>query len=183
MARKSTVAVLPEEVVAEVNRLIRDGCTIDEILRALAPLGIADVSRSAMGRYVKSARESMEKYRQAQEVAKVWVDRMETEPNGDVARLMPEMLRALAFQTMSSMGESDDSTSAQELMFLAKALKDVSSASKLNVDIELKMREVRAQAHKDALAKAAKVVGETARAQGMDDAQADFWMKKVLGIR
>ncbi|CAG0909845.1 unnamed protein product, partial [Darwinula stevensoni] len=69
MGRKSTVAVLPEEVVTQINRLIRDGCTIDEILRALAPLG-AEVSRSAMGRYVKSARESMEKYRQAQEVAK-----------------------------------------------------------------------------------------------------------------
>lgn len=182
MARKSTVAVLPEEVVAEVNRLIRDGCTIDEILRALAPLG-AEVSRSAMGRYVKSARESMEKYRQAQEVAKVWIDRLETEPNGDVARLMPEMLRALAFQTMSSMGESEDATTAQELMFLAKALKDLSGASKLNVDIELKMRQVRAEARKAAIDEAAAVVGETARAQGMDEAQAEFWMKKVLGVR
>lgn len=150
MGRKSTVAVLDESIVSEVNRLIRDGCTIDEILRALQPLG-AEVSRSAMGRYVKSARESMEKYRQAQEVAKVWVDKLETEPTGDVARLLPEMLRAVAFQTLSNMGEADDAIGPQELMFLAKALKDLSGASATNVSIELKMREIRAKAQRELL--------------------------------
>lgn len=177
MGRKSTVAVLPEEIVAEVNRLIREGCTIDEILRALQPLG-ASVSRSALGRYVKSARESMEKYRQGQEVAKVWLDKLESEPNGDVARLLPEMLRAVAFQTLSTMGESNEPVGSQELMFLAKALKDLSGANKLNVDIELKMREVR----KKAIAEAAEAVGDTARAQGMSEEQVEFWRKRVLGI-
>lgn len=180
MARKSTVAVLPEEVVAEVNRLIRDGCTIDEILRALAPLG-AEVSRSAMGRYVKSARESMEKYRQAQEVAKVWIDRLETEPNGDVARLMPEMLRALAFQTMSSMGESEDATTAQELMFLAKALKDLSGASKVNVDIELKLRQVRADTRKELLAAQAKELDALQKSGGVTE-QTKLAIRQALGI-
>ena len=178
MARKSTVAVLDESIVSVVNQLIREGCTIDEILRALQPLG-ADVSRSAMGRYVKSARESMEKYRQAQEVAKVWLDKLEHEPNGDVARLLPEMLRATAFQTLTTMGEMEEGVGAQELMFLAKALKDLSGASKLNVDIELKMREVRRKALDDA----AKKIGETALAQGMDEQQAEFWSKQVLGMK
>lgn len=172
MARKSTVAVLPEEIVAEINQLIRDGCTIDEIMRALAPLGTG-VSRSALGRYVKSARESMEKYRQGQEVAKVWLDKLESEPNGDVARLLPEMLRAVAFQTLSTMGESENPVDSQELMFLAKALKDLSGTSKLNMDIELKMRDVR----KKTLAEAAEAVGETARAQGMTEEQVEFWRK------
>lgn len=178
MPRKSTVAVLDESIVSVVNQLIREGCTIDEILRALQPLG-ADVSRSAMGRYVKSARESMEKYRQGQEVAKVWLDKLEHEPNGDVARLLPEMLRAVAFQTLTTMGESDEGIGSQELMFLAKALKDLSGASKLNIDIELKMREVRRRT----LDEAAKKVGETALAQGMDEQQAEFWAKQVLGMK
>jgi hypothetical protein len=88
MGRRSTVSRFPEPIVTQVNQLIRDGHTIDEIVATLQGMG-ADVSRSAMGRYVKSARESMEKYRQAQEVAKVWVDKLETEPSGDVARLLP----------------------------------------------------------------------------------------------
>ena len=74
MGRKSTVAVLDEAIVGEVNRLIRMGRTIDDILAALEPLGV-DVSRSAMGRYVKSARQSMEQYTKAQDVARIWMDK------------------------------------------------------------------------------------------------------------
>ena len=54
MGRKSTVAALPKELVEACNGLIRDGHTIDQILTALQVLG-ADVSRSAVGRYVKQA--------------------------------------------------------------------------------------------------------------------------------
>jgi len=150
MGRRSTVSRFPEPIVTQVNQLIRDGHTIDEIVATLQGMG-ADVSRSAMGRYVKSARESMEKYRQAQEVAKVWVDKLETEPSGDVARLLPEMLRAVAFQTLSNMGDETDPVGSQEIMFLAKALKDLSGASATNVAIELKMREIRAKAQRDLL--------------------------------
>jgi len=35
---------------------------------------------------------------------------------------------------------------------------------------------------KQALGDAAQAVGEEARAQGMDDEQAEFWMKKILGV-
>lgn len=176
MGRKSTVAVLDESIVSVVNQLIREGCTIDEILRALQPLG-ADVSRSAMGRYVKGARESMEKYRQAQEVAKVWVDKLETEPAGDVARLLPEMLRAVAFQTLTNMGEADEAVGTQDLMFLAKALKDVSSASRINVDTELLLRKVRDQA-KAAAAEVDKVVKKA----GLSDETVAQIKARILGI-
>ncbi|WP_186265018.1 DUF3486 family protein [Burkholderia gladioli] len=181
MARKSTVAVLPEEIVVEVNRLIRDGCTIDEILRALAPLGVDNISRSAMGRYVKTARESMEKYRQGQEVAKVWLDRLEAEPNGDVARLLPEMLRAIAFQTLSTMGESDNPVKPAEVMLLAKALKDLGGASKDNVAIELKMRQVRDDARKALLAEQAKSLQEVGKQDGVS-ADTMAKIRAALGI-
>jgi hypothetical protein len=106
----------------------------------------------------------MEKYRQAQEVAKVWVDKLETEPSGDVARLLPEMLRAVAFQTLSTMGEATDPVGSQDLMFLAKALKDVSSASRINVDTELLLRKVRDQAKA-----AAAEVTKTIKQAGLSD--------------
>ena len=156
MGRKSTVAALPKELVEACNGLIRDGCTIDQILQALQTLG-ADVSRSAVGRYVKSARESMDKYRQAQEVAKVWVDKLEAEPSGDVGRLLPEMLRVVAFQTLTNMGESDASVGAMDVMLLAKALKDIAGTQKTNIDTELLMRKVREETKAKADAAAAEV--------------------------
>ncbi len=176
MGRRSTVSRFPEPIVTQVNQLIRDGHTIDEIVATLQGMG-ADVSRSAMGRYVKSARESMEKYRQAQEVAKVWVDKLETEPSGDVARLLPEMLRAVAFQTLSTMGEATDPVGSQDLMFLAKALKDVSSASRINVDTELLLRKVRDQAKA-----AAAEVTKTIKQAGLSDETVQQIKARILGI-
>jgi len=176
MGRKSTVAFLDAGIVDEVNRLVRGGKTIDDILNALRELG-AEVSRSAVGRYVQSARESMEKYKQAQEVAKVWVDKLETEPQGDVARLLPEMLRAVAFSTISQLGESEEGANSQELMFLAKALKDLSGATKGNLDIELKLREVRARAKA-----AAEEVGKIGKKSGWSEETIQTLKAKFLGI-
>ena len=180
MARKSTVAQLPKELVEACNGLIRDGHTIDDILAALRALG-ADVSRSAVGRYVKSARESMDKYRQAQEVAKVWVDKLEAEPSGDVGRLLPEMLRVVAFQTLTNMGESDASVGAMDVMLLAKALKDIAGTQKTNIDTELLMRKVRAETQAKADAAAAEVEAITRNA-GMSEELVSSIRARILGV-
>lgn len=176
MGRKSTVAFLDAAIVDEVNHLIRGGKTIDDIVAVLRELG-ANVSRSAVGRYVQSARESMEKYRQAQEVAKVWVDKLESEPQGDVARLLPEMLRAVAFQTISQIGESDDGADPQGLMFLAKALKDLSSATKTNMDVEFLRRKVQTESKQ-----AAADVEKTVRQAGLSEDQVLTIRNRILGI-
>ncbi|VFR54498.1 Phage terminase, small subunit [plant metagenome] len=181
MARRSSVTKQPKEIEAEVNRLIRDGFTIDEIMQALSQLGVSDISRSAMGRYVKSARESLATYRQGQEVAKVWLDRLEAEPEGDVARLLPEMLRALAFQTLSTLGDSDKAVKPMEVMLLAKALKDLGGASKDNVAIELKMRQVREETRKALLAEQAKQLDTVGKKDGVS-AEAMGKIRKALGI-
>ena len=180
MARKSTVAQLPKELVEACNGLIRDGHTIDDILAALRALG-ADVSRSAVGRYVKSARESMEKYRQAQEVAKVWVDKLEAEPSGDVGRLLPEMLRVVAFQTLTTMGESEQTVGAMDVMLLAKALKDIAGTQKTSIDTELLMRKVRAETQAKADAAAAEVEAITRNA-GMSEELVSSIRARILGV-
>lgn len=176
MARKSTVAALPKALVDACNGLIRDGRTIDDILAALQGLG-ADVSRSAVGRYVKSARESLDKYRQAQEVAKVWVDKLEAEPNGDVGRLLPEMLRVVAFQSLSAMGESDKPAKAMDVMLLAKAIRDVAGTAKTQLEVEKQLRAMRAE-----LKAAAKDVENTARAAGLSGDTVAQIKQRILGV-
>ena len=72
MGRQSTIKQLPEEIRERVDRMVRDeSWTIDEVNEAIAELGAA-AARSAVGRYVKSAREQMETYRKAQQIAKTW---------------------------------------------------------------------------------------------------------------
>lgn len=176
MARKSTVAKLPKELIDACNGLIRDGHTIDDILTVLKSLG-AEVSRSAVGRYVKSARASMEKYRQAQEVAKVWVDKLEAEPNGDVGRLLPEMLRVVAFQSLTQMGESDEPAKAMDVMLLAKAIRDVAGTTKTHLEVEKQLRSMRAE-----LKTAAKEVENTARQAGLSSDTVEQIKQRILGV-
>lgn len=176
MGRKSTVAALPKELVEACNALIRDGRTIDEVLEALRALG-APVSRSAVGRYVKSARESMKKYRQAQEVAKVWMDKVEAEPNGDVGRLLPEMLRVVAFQSLTSMGESDKPAKPMDVMLLAKAIRDVAGTTKTQLEVERQLRAMRAE-----LKAAAQDVESAARAAGLSGETVAQIKQRILGV-
>lgn len=174
--RASSITRLPPEVREACDELIRNGRTLDEILAALRELGAA-VSRSAIGRYAKGAKETMEKYNQAREVAKAWVGRLENDPQSDVARLLPEMLRAVAFQSLTSLGQSEDNAAPEDIMLLAKALKDLSSATKTSVDVEIKLREIRERAKA-----AASAVAQTAKKAGMSADTIASIKRDILGI-
>lgn len=182
MARRSSIEDLPKETQERLADLIREGWTLDEITKVLTDMG-AQVSRSAVGRYVQRQSMAMLRYQEAQAVAKVWVDRIEAEPDGDVARLLPQMLSAVAFSTIDAMSDSEEGAAAMDVRLMAAAIKDLSGAKMSQAQLELKMREVREQERRKALEDAAKVVGEAARAQGMDEEQVDFWRRKVLGVK
>lgn len=178
MARKSSIAQLDPRLRSAVDGLIREGrYTLDDIIAHLATLngGEAPVSRSALGRYAQRAEEQMRRYREAQEVAKVWVEKFESEPDGDVARLLPEMLRSVAFQTLGSLGDREESADAQEVMFLAKAMKDLASADKLTTERILQIRQEVAK-------KAASEAVKQAKASGLSDEAADLIRQKILGV-
>lgn len=180
MARKSTVTKLDARLREAVDGLVRDGrYTLDEILEHLAQLngGTAPVSRSALGRYAQQAEEQMRRYREAQEVAKVWMGKLEDEPNGDVARLLPEMLRSVAFQTIGQIGDRKEGADAQELMFLAKALDHLGKANTASLQIELKLREIRAKAKA-----VAEEVSAQAKAGGLSDETAEQIRRMILGV-
>tara|TARA_R110001583_G_scaffold195522_3_gene375203 strand:- start:41492 stop:42031 length:540 start_codon:yes stop_codon:yes gene_type:complete len=178
MARKSSIQQLDPRLRSAVDELIRQGrFTLDDIVAHLAKLngGEAPVSRSALGRYAQRAEEQMRRYKEAQEVAKVWVNKFENEPDGDVARLLPEMLRSVAFQTLGSIGDREEGADSQEVMFLAKAMKDLASADVLTTQRILKIREETAK-------KAAVEAVKTAKAQGLSDEAAELIRQKILGV-
>lgn len=145
MGQKSSIARLDPRLKEAVDRAVREGrATIDEIVAAVLAMG-GEVSRSAVGRYVQSARVKMERYREAQEVAAVWVRKMEETPDGDVGRLNAELLRTVAFQALSDLGDSDAEVKPNDIMLLARAIKDLASADKTSTDRELRVRREVAQ--------------------------------------
>lgn len=143
---------LPEEIRRELETLIRDGVTIDAIVAQLRAMG-AEVSRSAVGRFKQRFESQLERYREAQEVAGVWVAQLGENPKGDVGRLVAEMLKTVAFRTLAEMGDSEDPVGAMDIMLLAKAIKDLEGAAKLWAEREIKVRrevaaELKAKAEK-----------------------------------
>ncbi|MEX0745307.1 MAG: DUF3486 family protein [Phycisphaeraceae bacterium] len=177
MARRSTVKRLDPRIREAVDKLIReDRATIDQIVDRLEGLvGEEAPSRSAVGRYVKNTREQMRRYQEAQELAKVWVGRLEEEPGGDVARLLSEMLRTVAFQQLASAGDEGAEITTKEVAMLAGAMRDLNTADKLGLERELRVRQEVAK-------QAAEKATEVAKRGGMSkEAVADL-RREILGV-
>ncbi|MBI2770003.1 MAG: DUF3486 family protein [Burkholderiales bacterium] len=151
-SRPSTITMLDPQIKDAVDTAIREGrLTIDQIVKLIAEEG-GDASRSAVGRYVKNSKERMEDYIKANQMAAVWVEKIGKEPEGQMGRMVLELLRLISWKTMGGIEEA----SPEDLMFLAKAMKDMASADKLAVDRELVVRKLIA-------ARAEKVAGEIAK--------------------
>lgn len=158
MGRKSNISRMDPHIRESVDSAIRDGrATIAEIVALVNSMG-GVTSMTAMGRYKQQAESQMQRYREAQEVAKVWIGRLEADPEGDVGRLLPEMLRAVAFQSLANLGEDGEPVDSKEIALLARAIKDAAGATKTSVEVERLRREMRA-----ALAKVESAVEQSSR--------------------
>jgi hypothetical protein len=173
-SRPSSITQLDPKIKEAVDAAVREGrASIDQIVELIKTLG-GEASRSAVGRYVKTANERMEEYRQAQQMAAVWMDKIGKEPEGDVGRMLLEMLRMLAFK---SIGETE-SASPEDLMFLSNAVKSFAQTDKLSVDKEIAIRKlVAARAEK-----AANEIVKEARKLGATEETIQTWRNKVLGV-
>lgn len=179
MAKRSSVETLDPLIKAEVDSLIRAGRTIDQVVEKLRELGDDDTSRSAVGRYVKHARAQMKQFQQAQEIAKVWVGKLEEDPHGDVGRLLSEMLRVVAFEQMGKLEDEDGRVKPADIMFLAKAIKELSSADKTSADRMLKIRD---QVAKETAKKAANEAVKQAKKGGLSGDALEKIRAGILGI-
>lgn len=183
MGRRSSIERLPQELADTCHRLIREGRTIHEITDALNRLD-ADVSKSAVGRYVKGAREQMEHYREAQMVAGQWVSQLSEQPGSDVSALLAEMLKTVAFRTIADIGTENGPTEkdgkpkqpkAMDIMLLAKAIRDMEASTKASI-------ERREKIERQALERQTKAAEKVAKKQGMS---AEHWAQiraQFLGI-
>ncbi|URX63265.1 DUF3486 family protein [Luteibacter anthropi] len=184
MGRRSTIDQLPQDLADLCHRLIRDGRTIHEITDALNQLD-ADVSKSAVGRYVKGAREQMEHYREAQLVAGQWVTQLNENPGGDVSALLAEMLKTVAFRTIADIGTADGPVGKDgkpqppkpmDIMLLAKAIRDMEASTKASI-------ERREQIERKALQRQAEKAEKVAQKQGMSP---EAWAQiraEFLGVK
>lgn len=166
--RRSAISELDQQIQDEFHRLVREGWTIDGIRDALKNLG-AEVSRSAVGREVQHARKSMQVYAEAREISKSWLEKLEADPQGDVGRLMVQMLHALAFKTAEGLQEAEKPPKAMDVMLLSKALKDLSGTSKDAFAIQKARADAREAARRELLAEQAEKLDKVSRERGVTE--------------
>lgn len=183
MARRSSIDQLPRELTDLCNRLIRDGRTIYEITDALNQLD-AEVSKSAVGRYVKSTRELMQRYSAAQEIAGKLIAQIGENPTGDVGSLLAEMLKTIAFQLMAEMGDAVEGADGadglrakpMDIMLLAKGLDHLERAGAVGFKRRQEIERI-------ALQRQAKAAEQAARQVGLSDDQWEAIRAKFLGVK
>lgn len=180
MARRSTIDRLPAELREEIGKLRRDGCTIDEIIERLrqAPAG-AQISRSALGRHVQNLDKYEELLGQSRALAEQLVDRLGDAPESKTARFNIEMMQALATRMMVTEA-GPASFDAEEMMFLARMLKDLASAKKLDIEA-IERAEARAteRAKKDAAAS----VDRVGKERGLSAEIIQAIRANILGVK
>lgn len=179
MARKSSVSRLPKEIRESIGRLTDQGRTLDEIIEHLQKLDV-DISRSALGRYVKSQNKAADQIRRSRQMAEFVADKLGAESANSVARMNMEFMHTIISKSLFG-GEDDKDVTfdPKEAMFLATALEKLAKASKLDVDERLKIRE---EARKEAMKKAAEIVDAAGREKGLSAAMVQELKAKFLGV-
>ena len=150
--RPSSIDVLKDEVKTAIGRLRIQGRTIDEILAHLKTLDV-DVSRSALGRHVKTLAEVSERLKMSRDMATALATRFGDEPDNRLANLNLELMHDIILKLVTATSANEDGDAVpvvfdpKDASNLARALKDLATAQKTDADRTIKMQEqVKAQA-------------------------------------
>ncbi|MBF0424320.1 MAG: DUF3486 family protein [Magnetococcales bacterium] len=178
--RPSRIEALPLPVQELVNRLLREGATTQrEILaivnKELDKLGQDPLSRSGLNRYAVRMEQVGQRLRQARGVARLWIDRLGQEPEGDVGRLLNEIVRTMAFDFATKAAEGEEPIDPQMLRALAVTVERLEQAARTSAERERVIR-------KDLAEQAAGKVQETARKAGLSDETIEQIQRDILGL-
>ncbi|MCK5296461.1 MAG: DUF3486 family protein [Alphaproteobacteria bacterium] len=178
MGRSSSIKRQSQEIREKIGRLRNNGCTIDEILAKLKELEVP-VSRSALGRHVKHLDEVLENMRESRIVAEAVVKNFGEESEDKTAQANIQMMHSLVMKLITGKAAGETVLDAKEVMFLSSSLQKLTSASKSDVDREIKLRE---RIEKEIREKASKAIAKTAKQAGLSKEMVEQFKNDVFGV-
>ncbi|MDA0148843.1 DUF3486 family protein [Vibrio sp. LaRot3] len=182
--RLSKIDQLPDDFKTQLNILLREKNMTQEQIRSLInkqidEQGIADdpeyIKRNAMSRYAQSFRKGMEKYQQAQEMTKQWVQQFGEMPQTDIARSLIEIGKSQVFDIQMKALEENKTLDPKTLGHLALCIKRLQEAQTGSVKLEQQIR-------KQVLEEAADQAETKAKQQGMTSEGAKVIRDSILGL-
>ena len=181
MARSSTITRLPADILEQLQALLRDPRVTqleatDKINAVLEDDGHDGVSKSAVNRYSMKMEEVGARLKQSREVAEMWIGKLGNAPQGQVGKLLNEIIRTMAFDTAMHLAEGEEPVAPKLLGHLAMAVRHLEAAASTNEDIAIKTR-------KQTAIDAAELAGKSLAGQGMSKSAIDIIKQEILGLK
>lgn len=186
MPRPSKIDKLPPDVRAALNAWLRDPGITQQEATERTNLLLEDmevdhrVSKSGVNRYSQRMEKVGRKLRESREIAQMWIGELGSQPAGELGKIMNEMLRELAFNTVGEMSEGDKAASPKFIKEMALALQRLESAANMNEDRE---RRIRAAQAKETAEEAVESLEATVQSEGLSEKTVAMWREKFLGVR
>ena len=133
MAGRSSIERLPPEILAAVHRAIREGATIDEVVRRIRARG-GTCSRSAVTRYVRRTREVLRRGSAAAGLADSWLHATGGRPEDGTERSSRETLKTLALRAAVALQDSGEPPTVDQVAALVLAMRRIEDVDKTTAD-------------------------------------------------
>ncbi|MEZ5709713.1 MAG: phage protein Gp27 family protein [Blastomonas sp.] len=133
----STIDRLEPEIRQLINKLrIDDGWTIDEIRDQLIRLGQGHISRSALGRHVRSLADMTSEMAETQAYAEALAKQAGNANQSELLDLNSQLLQSHMFKLMLAERDGEPvQLSTKEVQEFSSALRNIAQARKVDLDV------------------------------------------------
>lgn len=168
------------ELIAKLR--IDNGWTVTQIYEQLKKLGQTDLSRSGVGRHIKSIEDIGAQLRHSREVANALVAQAGGMPESKQAQLNIELMHSMMLRLLTATNDEGDGEPVifgpEDCMFLARSLQSLASAQKADVE---RIEKLERSAKEKAREAAALAAVSAAKAKGLSGEHAEAIRQAVLG--
>jgi hypothetical protein len=167
------------QILLAVNSALARGATIEELKNLIDGFGL-DISRSALGEHARQWREATRREREMQAFARAMGTEFADIGADKKGQLLVQIAMTLASRLTLDTAQSDDGIDFRDFHFLARGIKDVLAAQKIDVERDLKIRE---EVRRETERKAAEAVDKTVRSGGMTAETAERLKAMIMGVQ
>lgn len=185
MGRKSSIEQMPAEILEQLQSLLRDPRVTqleatEQINAIIERTQVGEtVSKSAVNRYSQKLDKVGKRLQESREMASIWIGKLGAAPQGEVGKLLNEIIRTMAFETSMAMAEDEEPASPKMLANLALAVQRLEDSATKNLKRD---EEIRKQARAQAAEQAAETAAQVGKANGLSKAAVTQIKNQILGI-
>ncbi|SRR5579883_399352 len=177
--RPSTIDLLPKDIKDALNDAIAEGTMSVDALWGLVKERGGSVSRSAVGRHKVQEERALEGLMLAQRTAATVARESAKDPNGNVSKLLTQLVQSVAFQRIMAMTPAQiEKLDPKDLNFLAGMAKSTAQSDKITAEREAMIRDRAIKQERAALEKKL----ATAEKKGDMDKEAAQKARRILGF-